>query len=238
MQREIVRSRPVYLRLLRQTARRLPVPRGAVRVSRNALMWCAGRPDYSRWSSSQGLEAWWDERTKMLAGLVSPGTRVIEFGAGRRQLETFLPPDCSYIPSDLVDRGPGTLVCDLNHRPLPSLSTLAPEVAVFGGVLEYIRDVPALATWLGETGVRTCVVSFDPVPARLGRIARYRELTRRTYFGYMNALTEEELIQSFVTAGYGLAEKTSWTTQVLIRFEKTDRSERRSLGSGIQELLR
>lgn len=186
-------------------------------------MWRAGKADYDRWSSPQGLEAWWDERTRLLAGCVPAGTTVIEFGAGRRQLERFLPPGCTYIPSDLVERGPGTLVCDLNHRPLPSLSTLAPQAAVFGGVLEYIRDVPAITAWLAEAGIRTCAVSFDAVPAGQGRIARYRELTRRAYFGYMNELTEQELVRSFAAAGYAAAQKQSWTTQIIFRFEKTDR---------------
>jgi hypothetical protein len=208
---------------LRGKARRLAAaPQSVVRVSRNALKWWTGRADYDRWSSPQGLEAWWDERTKMLAAYVPPGTCVIEFGAGRRSLEAFLPPGCRYIPSDLVDRGPGTLVCDLNHRPLPSLTALAPEVAVFSGVFEYIRDVGAIATWLAEAGVGICAVSFDPVPARQGPIARYRELTRRSYFGYMNALEEEELLQLFAAAGYRCAQKKPWTTQFLFRFEKAE----------------
>ena len=34
--------------------------------------------------STQGLEEWWEARTRSMAALVPPGARVIEFGAGRR----------------------------------------------------------------------------------------------------------------------------------------------------------
>lgn len=187
---------------------------------RNALRRFAGRADYARWSSPQGLEEWWDERTKTIAKLVPEGARVIEFGAGRRQLERFLPAGCTYTPSDLVDRGAGTIVCDLNHRPLPDLSGPKPGVAVFGGVLEYIKDVPALAQWLEGAGVKTCILSFDPVPTALGLIGRYRESARRRYYGYMNNLTEQEILRGFDAAGFACIHRQIWTTQLIFRLEK------------------
>jgi hypothetical protein len=140
--------------------------------------------------------------------------------AGRRQLEKFLPAGCTYTPSDLIDRGPGTIVCDLNHRPLPDLSVAAPKIAVFGGVLEYIRDVPAVVHWLADEGVKVCVTSFDPVPAGLGIAGRYREAIRRTYYGYMNSLTEEELLHGFEAAGFVCTQRQTWTTQVILQFRK------------------
>lgn len=194
--------------------------RGTARLMRNVLMAWLGRADYKRWTSPQGLEEWWDERTKQIATLVPAGSRVVEFGAGRRQLEKYLPPSCAYTPSDLVDRGPGTIVCDLNQRPLPDLSQLAPQVAVFGGVLEYIRDVPSLLQWLAASGVKTCIASFDPVPVGLGILGRHREAARRTYYGYRNRLTEEELVRSFAVAGFARIQRQTWTTQVISRFQR------------------
>lgn len=186
----------------------------------NALMSWLGRTDYKRWTSPEGLEEWWDGRTKQIASLVPLGTRVIEFGAGRRQLEKYLSAGCTYTPSDLVDRGWGTIVCDLNHRPLPDLSHVAPEVAVFGGVLEYVRDVPGLLQWLTESGVKTCITSFDPSPVGLGIIGRYRESARRTYYGYMNNLTEEQLERSFAEAGFARIRRQTWTTQSILQFQR------------------
>lgn len=213
----------VAFRLLRFVWRhgaRQPVDlsRALRRLVRNTRMQRVGRSDYQRWTSPGGLEHWWDERTRLIAKLVPPGSKVIEFGAGRRQLEKGLPANCTYTPSDLVARGADTLVCDLNCRPLPHLSHITPDVAVFSGVLEYTRDVPALAQWLASEGVKTCLSSFDPAPADMGVIRRYREWSRRSYYGYMNTLTEEELKASFEAAGFACVERQTWTTQIILRF--------------------
>ena len=80
-----------------------------------------GRADISRWRNAEAFGDDWKERTLLIARLVPKGTRVIEFGAGKRNLESQLDRSCTYIPSDLVSRGPGTLVLDLNARPWPNL---------------------------------------------------------------------------------------------------------------------
>jgi hypothetical protein len=189
-----------------------------LRVLRNAISSRIGRADYKRWSSPEGLEAWWDERTTLLARLVPDGSRVIEFGAGRRSLEKLLPANCVYVPSDLTDRGPGTLVCDLNRRPFPDLRPIAPTVAVFSGVLEYVRDVRGLIDWLLASGVQTFVLSFDSFPTGLGRVGGIKERRRRLYYGYMNNLTESDLKAIFETIGAQCVDEQLWTTQRLYRF--------------------
>jgi hypothetical protein len=194
--------------------------RTMVRTLRNALRWLVVRSDYRRWTSAEGLEEWWSARTDIIAELVPQGSRVIEFGAGRRYLEQHLPLGCTYTPLDLVDRGPGTIVCDLNRRPLPDLRDRAFDVAVFAGVLEYLRDVPSLVAWLGSLGVATAIVSFDPVPVGLSLTGRIREQRRRLYFGYMCNLTEAELVRCFEAAQMRCVEKRPWTHQVILRFEK------------------
>jgi hypothetical protein len=194
--------------------------RATARIVRNLLMGRAGKADYKRWGSEQGLEQWWDERTKQIARLIPENTRLIEFGAGRRTMEKLIPLSSSYVPSDLVDRGPGTLVCDLNVRPLPDLKTIAPQLAVFGGVLEYIHDVDAIIRWLDESGIKTIVMSFDPVPEKCRLMARRRESLRRSYFGYMNMLTEHDLVAAFERAGYRCEFREPWTTQIIFRFVK------------------
>ena len=193
--------------------------RAMKRTLRNALMWVVVRSDYRRWASVENLEEWWSARTEMIAQFVPPDSRVVEFGAGRRYLEQLLP-DCTYTALDLVDRGPGTIVCDLNRRPLPDLRDRAFTVAVFAGVLEYVRDVPSLVAWLGSIGIVTAIVSFDPVPARLSLTGWVKEELRRLYFGYMNNLTEEQLIRCFAAANMQCVETRLWTKQVVMRFEK------------------
>ena len=233
-------ERSLAYRLLRYVWRRTdPRLRDAVLVAagiaRNAPTRWLGRPDYRRWASPSGLDGWWNERTMMLAGLVPAGSRVIEFGAGRRQLETFLPAACRYTPSDLVDRGAGTIVCDLNRRPLPDLSRVAPEVAVFGGVLEYVRDVPALLRWLAGAGVTTCVASFDVVPQGLGIIGQLRESARRSYNGYVTDLREAQLLRAFETAGFTCTERRTctmpnprWSSQIILQFRRQPRAAERA----------
>ncbi len=195
--------------------------RSMVRTSRNALMRTLARSDYPRWTSEEGLEQWWSERTDMIVQLVPRGSRVIEFGAGRRYLEQLLP-DCTYTALDLVDRGPGTIVCDLNHRPLPDLRDRAFEVAVFAGVLEYIKDVPSLISWLSSIGIATAIVSFDPMPEQPNLRGRVREQLRRLHFGYMCNMTEKELIRCFEEHMPHMlcVEKRPWMHQVILRFEK------------------
>src|ERR1700752_3654962 len=91
------------------------------RIVRNLFHRVSHGSDFSRWTSTRNLESWWDARTEQIARLVPDKSRVVEFGAGRRQLQRFLSPSCVYVPSDLIDRGSGTFVCDLNRRPLPDL---------------------------------------------------------------------------------------------------------------------
>src|SRR5262249_34942190 len=111
----------------------------------NALL---KKTDRRRWMDPRSLHARWEPRTKIVAALVPDNSRVIEFGAGNRILERYLDPSCTYVPSDMVDRGPGTIVCDLNQRPLPDLGQNVYDVAVLIGVLEYLRDVPSVLDWL------------------------------------------------------------------------------------------
>jgi hypothetical protein len=198
----------------------LNLTRTAYHLVRNAARRALARADYDRWQSPGGLEEWWDERTRMLATLVPHASRVIEFGAGRRQLERYLPPGCVYVPSDLTDRGPGTIVCDLNKRPLPDLQSFSPTVAVFSGVLEYIKDVDSLVRWLAASGIRTFVLSFDSMPTDLGPWQRGKELRRRVGTGYMNSLTERELVAIFADHAMRCVERRQWTTQGIYRFER------------------
>ncbi|OAI55812.1 hypothetical protein AYO49_01040 [Verrucomicrobiaceae bacterium SCGC AG-212-N21] len=145
---------------------------------------------------------------------------MIEFGAGQRQLEKLLDENCIYIPSDLVARGPNTIICDLNEPPLPDLRNCGAKIAVFGGVLEYVKDVSAVARWLTEIGIEKCVASFDAAPAKPSFVGWTRERLRRLYFGYMNNLTEAQFLQCFESAGMICREKHRWTTQLIYRFDK------------------
>jgi len=193
------------------------------RVSQLVFQRALRRSDYKRWTDLENLYAWWDTRTEKLARLVPPGSRVLELGAGRRQLERFLDPSCVYFPSDLAAHDSDTIVFDLNVRPLPNLRHIQADVAVLGGVLEYIRDVPSLAQWLSGQA-RVTVASYDYVKSRPLTWERLVELLRRSYSGYLNSYTTRELAAIFARAGLQWVKTDTWNSQQLFVFASSSHS--------------
>jgi hypothetical protein len=165
----------------------------------------SGKSDYKRWGTERDLSPDWDSRTKQIANLIEPGTSVIEFGAGRLVLKTFLPDKCSYTPSDLVDRGNGTIVCDLNSDTLPQFQHY--DVAVFSGVLEYINDVPRLISHLANF-VTTIIASYA--------IADTNQKTqKRRTLGWVNDYTAAQLVDIFENAGFQCDRTEEWKSTVI-----------------------
>jgi hypothetical protein len=170
------------------------------------------RPDVSRWQRLSSFDVEWEERARILARLVPPGSRVIEFGAGPRGLATYLDPSCSYVGSDVIRRGPDTFVCDLNARPLPDLSGLDVDVAVFGGVLEYLVRLAPIARWLSRH-VSTCIASYEcAVTPRWSR-RRLGERLSRARLGWVSTHTEAELVGLFRAAGFRREQRAVWHTR-------------------------
>jgi hypothetical protein len=175
--------------------------------------------DRRRWADTRNIFESWEPRNRQLAALVPANSRVIEFGAGRRVFERHLDPSCTYVPSDIVDRGPGTLVFDLNERPLPNLGADRYDVAVFSGVLEYVRDVPSLIDWLA-TCVTGCVLTYAPARAG-GRSPRaVLERAGRLRHGWMNSLRVEELRSLFCDRGFAVMHEEQWEGQRLFAFSR------------------
>jgi hypothetical protein len=167
-----------------------------------------GRSDVSHWSDSVSFDASWTDRARVAAGLIPPGANVVEFGAGLRQLEGFLDESVSYIPSDIVDRGPGTLVLDLNSRPLQPMRNA--DTAVFCGVLEYLADLSAVTGWLSGWA-SLCIASYNCAHSSPRTPQRMAEVAKRARSGWVNTLSERELCALFSAAGFGLVERRTWT---------------------------
>lgn len=148
-----------------------------------------------------------------MAALVPPGSSVIEFGAGRRILEGALPPGCRYTPSDLVDRGGGTIVCDLNAARLPDFDHH--DVAVFSGVLEYVFDVSRLVSHLA-TRVNIVVASYATLD---------RNRAGRRRHGWVNDFTEAEFMSVFESAGFVCDLREAWKTQTIFYFRRSSLSD-------------
>ena len=177
------------------------------------------KTDRRRWADPRNIYASWESRNKELAALVPSNSRVIEFGAGKRILERYLDPSCSYVPSDIVDRGPGTIVFDLNQRPLPDLGPDAYDVAVFSGVLEYVREVPAVLDWLTKY-VTVCVLTYAPAKARGHSPRGLLETIGRLRHGWMNNYREEELRSLFYERDFELVQGKDWEDQRLFVFSR------------------
>lgn len=205
----------VFLSGVRQIGRALY---SSVKVMRNVAYRTLLKSDYQRWTNLGNYEEWWDSRTEQIARLIPPTSRVIEFGAGRRQLDKFLDPSCIYVASDLTDRGPGTFVCDLNRRPLPDLNHLNVDTAVFSGVLEYIHDLDSLVKWLAQQ-VSFCVASYACAQTSGRIVDQVRGRLERFYFGYMNNFREEELVDLFRRAGFRCNARDPWTSQRVFLFK-------------------
>jgi len=168
-----------------------------------------GRSDVSRWSDPLSFDAEWDDRARVAATLVPQGARVIEFGAGLRRLERYLDRRIAYLPSDIVDRGPGTLILDLNARPLPHVQGF--DTGVFCGVLEYVVDVPDVVAWLAQWA-SLCVASYNCAASPARTLARVAEVAKRSRSGWVNTLSEDELCRRFADAGFDLVGRRVWYT--------------------------
>lgn len=177
------------------------------------------KTDYRRWAEPRNIYSSWESRTERAAELIPHGSHVIEFGAAKRVLEHHLNPSCTYVPSDIVDRGPGTLVADLNNRPLPEIGAGVFDAAVFMGVLEYIRDLPAVVDWLADR-VATCVVSYACAPADSHSLRTLRGAMVRLQHGWMNSYSAEQLRCLFSDRGYAAPHEELWEDQRLFVFSQ------------------
>jgi hypothetical protein len=180
-------------------------------IARASLRRCFRLSDYRRWGNPSSLIApEWDSRTEQIAKLISPGSTVLEFGAARMTLRKYLPHGCKYTPSDLVDRGNGTIVCDLNAHELPSFP--GHDVAVFSGVLEFLYDVRRVVEALSNT-VSIIVASYsclDHVPRP--------DLRARRAAGWVNDFTSEEFEAVFHRSGFRTDHIENWGKQKIYRF--------------------
>ena len=192
---------------------------GARMVKTASMRWFGGS-DLKRWSDGNSLDEGWDERTKLIASLIRPGSRVLEFGAGRCALESVLPEHCTYMSSDLVRRRPDTIVLDLNSSLWPPLPDH--DVAVFSGVMEYVHDIESVAQRLSVMSERV-ITSYTPV-----RAAFSGERLTRLADGWVNDLSESQFEDLFATAGYRLEKTLEWKVaasqcmQIIFGFERSE----------------
>ena len=171
-----------------------------------------GHSDIKRWSDARELLPEWEERTRLLARLVQPSSHILDFGAGSRTLQKYLTPDCTYLALDLVARSADTFVCDLNSRPLPDLSSFHIDTAVFGGVLEYMQNLPELVGWLSKY-VQCCIASYECAQPPENFWQHLRQRKARASAGWVNNFQENEFVSLFEAQGLKLVRREMWHTK-------------------------
>lgn len=193
----ISRARPQQIRdwcaELRYLARASAVPPVGHRTRRSN----------DRWLDGQALDESWDERSRLMARSIPAASRVVDVGAGAQALRSALPPDCIYVPIDVVSRTPDTIVCDLNRDQPPALSA---DYLVASGLLEYITDVPRLVSWMASTAPHI-ILSYE------GADGQSRYYRRKS--GWVNDYTNSEVRELLRRHGLSVMESATWRQQTI-----------------------
>ena len=169
------------------------------------------RSDTERWEDEANLDELWEHRSRLIAGLIDTGSKVLEFGAGRGVLRNYLCQSCKYTASDVVYRNEDSLVIDLNSFPLPNIEMYHFDTAVFAGVIEYLVNFPGVISWLGDS-TKSCIISHNCISNDYGIIKKRIEIIRRHSYGWNSSFTEIELISLLNKHGFQLKEKIKWET--------------------------
>jgi hypothetical protein len=147
--------------------------------------------DVARWRDGANLATQWDGRAKLAADLIGlEAQRVLDVGAGAMTLRAFLPPDCQYVPADVVRRSPDCLVVDLNKQQFPHGRF---EVVSLLGVLEYIHD-PAWSLRAAVATAPNMIVSYCT------DVSGHRAYRRG--LGWVNDFTKEQFEGLLATTGW------------------------------------
>lgn len=154
------------------------------------------RTDVERSAHLDQFKPTWEARSISAADLIPAGSRVLDIGCGAMSLEGHLPFGCAYVPCDVVQRDPRTIVVDINEDEVPQRAVSDVDWVVMLGVLERL-DKPgeALAT-LGRLG--------KPIICSYCTRETTSHLDRRS-FGWVNDFSLEEFIGLARQNGYSVA---------------------------------
>lgn len=166
--------------------------------------------DPDRWLKKESYSPNWDERTRILADMITPYESVLEFGCGLQALRRYLPTWTRYTGVDLSDKFGASMICDLNSEKLPDFPPH--DVAVFGGVLEYVLDVPRIIKVLSDGVVDSVVLSYavcwDP-----------SSHPWRRSNGWVNDYHLADLLEMFGQVGGVFRRTEVWHGQYLMRVD-------------------
>lgn len=196
--------------LLKKIKVRLPqLWRKWQKIFRTQILTWLGKSDADRWAKAENLYSHWNQRTETLASWVEENARVLEFGAGKLQLEPCLKEGVVYMHTDIVARREDTLVCDLNLEPLPDFPKH--DYAVFSGVIEYLHKPEKVLEKIRQEGSHHVVGSYAHPLEHHGKFFRQEQ-------GWVNVYSKAELDDLFEAQGYRLVREEFWEDQRLFHF--------------------
>lgn len=186
------------------------------RALKTSILYSFSRSDIGRWGKDKSFNTTWDTRTEMIASMIPEDCSVLEFGAGRMALKRYLPYSCRYTPSDILDRGEGTIICDLNDAVLPMFQHH--DFIVFGGVLEYIYDPERLLSNLANCcHVIIATYAVTDFPSQ-------RSILQRRKYGWVNNFNKENFLKLFRLHGFIPEQELLWEKQYIFKFVKDNQT--------------
>jgi hypothetical protein len=143
------------------------------------------------WRQVERFDPAWRARIERMASFIGEAHgSVVDVGCGPMWLREYLPAGITYFGVDYVDRGPGTIVADLNRDEVPAIDA---DVWFVSGCLEYIRDPDRFIAAL-STHARNCIVSYCGTEA-------FPSLSERRKRGWVNDLTLPQVVELFARSG-------------------------------------
>jgi len=123
-------------------------------------------------------------------------------------LQTILPSNCEYTPSDIVKRSEQTIVCDLNQPITFDLSKY--DTAIFSGVLEYVYDIDTVFKQL-EAHIPHVILSYA-----CSDVCNHNRLVH----GWLSDYTKAEIIAIFSKYNYSVLNEQEWRQQTIFELRK------------------
>jgi hypothetical protein len=151
---------------------------------------------YDRWADEKTYSTGWDLRAKAAAGLLRQERWICDLGCGMQSLRSLIPESAIYLPADLNQWTPDTLVCELNQGMYPVRYLRMCDVCFVLGVIEYLWRPDLLFAILGEQ-VEVAIFSYnvtDLFPANRSEL-------------WVNAFSEAELCSIAGAAGFDITDK-------------------------------
>jgi len=153
-----------------------------------------GGSEGARWSDPAELIDGADQRARLAAQHIPPGSSVMDLGAGARRLVTALPPGGKYLPVDLVRFAAAGEILDLNQGQFPAHAV---DVVAALELLQYIHDVPAL--------LRRCAAAAPNLIVSYPLAAAGDDIAARRAQGWFNDFDEDAMINMLDAAGWKVA---------------------------------